>query len=151
MKNNTPGNFFTDFFKTFSDVNTGFSFKNLSYLPRWVVLLIDVFIVLFSGVVTYFLFQGLKLNYIPKNYLGVGTLFYLTINIFFFWIYRTYSGIIRHSSYIDALKLFFSQFSTFVVVIILNFFVILFGNQKIYLTTGAFINAILSFSFLFFR
>lgn len=149
MKNNTPGNFFTDFFKTFSDVNTGFSFKNLSYLPRWVVLLIDVFIVLFSGVVTYFLFQGLKLNYIPKNYLGVGTLFYLTINIFFFWIYRTYSGIIRHSSYIDALKLFFSQFSTFVVVIILNFFVILFGNQKIYLTTGAFINAILSFSFLF--
>lgn len=149
MKNNTPGNFFTDFFKTFSDVNTGFSFKNLSYLPRWVVLLIDVFIVLFSGVVTYFLFQGLKLNYIPKNYLGLGTLFYLTINIFFFWIYRTYSGIIRHSSYIDALKLFFSQFSTFVVVIILNFFVILFGNQKIYLTTGAFINAILSFSFLF--
>jgi len=149
LKNNTPGNFFTDFFKTFSDVNTGFSFKNLSYLPRWVVLLIDVFIVLFSGVVTYFLFQGLKLNYIPKNYLGLGTLFYLTINIFFFWIYRTYSGIIRHSSYIDALKLFFSQFSTFVVVIILNFFVILFGNQKIYLTTGAFINAILSFSFLF--
>lgn len=149
MKNNTPRTFFTDFFKTFSDVNTGFSFKNLSYLPRWVVLLIDVFIVLFSGVVTYFLFQGLKLNYMPKNYLGVGTLFYLTINIFFFWIYRTYSGIIRHSSYIDALKLFFSQFSTFIVIIILNFFVLLLGNQKIYLTTGAFINAILSFSFLF--
>lgn len=149
MKNNTPRTFFTDFFKTFSDVNTGFSFKNLSYLPRWVVLLIDVFIVLFSGVVTYFLFQGLKLNYMPKNYLGVGTLFYLTVNIFFFWIYRTYSGIIRHSSYIDALKLFFSQFSTFVVIIILNFFVLLLGNQKIYLTTGAFINAILSFSFLF--
>ena len=149
MRNNTQRNFFTDFFKTFSDINFGFSFKNLSYLPRWVILLIDVFIVLLSGVVTYFLFQGLKLNYIPKEHLAIGAILYLFVNIFFFWIYRTYSGIIRHSSYIDALKLFFSQFSTFVVLLLFNFFVLILDKPKLYLTTGAFINAVLSFSFLF--
>jgi hypothetical protein len=30
-------------------------------------------------------------------------------NIFFFWLFRTYSGIIRHSSYIDAVKLLFTN------------------------------------------
>jgi FlaA1/EpsC-like NDP-sugar epimerase len=143
-------NIISDFFKTFSDVNTGFKFSNLGYLPRWMILMLDVFIVVFSGIVTYLLFQGLKLSYIPKQYLVFAVLFYLTINVFFFWIYRTYSGIIRHSSYIDALKIFFSQFSTFVVIIVFNFIVILFDKQKVYLTTGAFINAVLSFSLLFF-
>ncbi|MEC4004411.1 nucleoside-diphosphate sugar epimerase/dehydratase [Flavobacterium sp. SUN052] len=103
-----------------------------------------------SGIITYFLFQGLKLNYIPNQDINIGIAIYLVINTFFFWIYRTYSGIIRHSSYIDALKLFFSQFSTFAVIILLNFGVILFNQQKVFLTTGAFINSVLSFSLLFF-
>ncbi|WP_367277142.1 polysaccharide biosynthesis protein [Flavobacterium sp.] len=149
MSNTTFTKFFSVFFKAFSDINTGFSFKNLSYLPRWVILLLDIFTVLVSGVVTYFLFQGVKLDYIPKQHLGLGCTLYLFINVFFFWIYRTYSGIIRHSSFIDALKLFFSQFSTFVVILLVNFAVILLGKQKIFLNTGAFINAVLSFSFLF--
>jgi len=146
----TNNGVFSDFFKTFSDINTGFSFRNLGYLPRWLILLLDVFIVFVSGVITYLLFQGLKLNYIPKQDIFVGILIYLTINVFFFWIFRTYSGIIRHSSYIDALKLFFSQFSTFIVLLILNFIVVSLGNAKVFLTTGAFINAVLSFSLLFF-
>ncbi|WP_298119894.1 nucleoside-diphosphate sugar epimerase/dehydratase [Flavobacterium sp.] len=148
--NSSNKNFISDFFKIFSDVNTGFNFSNLGYLPRWMILMLDVFIVVFSGVITFLLFKGLKLSYIPNQYLVFAILFYLTINVFFFWIYRTYSGIIRHSSYIDALKIFFSQFSTFVVIIVFNFIVILFDKQKVYLTTGAFINAILSFSLLFF-
>ena len=141
---------FLDLFKTFSDVNTDFSFRNLSYLPRWIILLIDLLVVVFSGILTYFLFQGLRLNYIPKEHIPFAITFEVCVNVFFFWIYRTYSGIIRHSSYIDALKLFFSQFSTFAVLLILNFIIILLDKPKVYLTTGAFISAVLSFSFLFF-
>jgi FlaA1/EpsC-like NDP-sugar epimerase len=106
--------------------------------------------VLISGVITYLLFKGLKLNYIPFPYINLAIFFYLGLNLFFFWIFRTYSGIIRHSSYIDALKLFFSQFSSFVIIIVVNFFLQFFDREKLFLTTGAFINAILSFSFLFF-
>jgi FlaA1/EpsC-like NDP-sugar epimerase len=149
LRNNTPRKIFTDFFKIFSEINFRFSFENLSYLPRWLILLIDVFIVFLSGVVTYFLLQGLRLNYIPKEHLAIGIVLNLFVNIFFFWIFRTYSGIIRHSSYIDALKLFFSQFATFVVLLLLNFFVLLLDKPKLYLTTGIFINTVLSFSFLF--
>ena len=150
MKINTNKNLFTDFFKVFTDVNTGFSFRNLGYLPRWLILSLDIFIVVFAGGLTFLLFQGLKLNYIHTQHVFVAVAFYLIVNIFFFWIYRTYSGIIRHSSYIDALKLIFSQFSTFALLIVLNFIFILLGKSKVFLTTGVFINAVISFSFLFF-
>ncbi|MCZ8144116.1 polysaccharide biosynthesis protein [Flavobacterium sp.] len=119
-------------------------------MPRWLILLLDVCIVLLSSILTYFLFKGLRLSYVPDNSLSFALVFYLLINVFFFWLYRTYSGIIRHSSLIDALKLFFSQLSTFIALLVFNFIVIVFSNSKVYLTTGAFINAVLSFSFLFF-
>lgn len=113
-------------------------------------MLLDLGVVSVAGIITYLLFNGLKLNFIPVQYLAFGIVFYFTVNLFFFWIFRTYSGIIRHSSYIDALKLFFSQFSTFVILLVFNFILIVFDKQKLYLTTGAFINALLSFSLLFF-
>ena len=149
MSKNT-NNFFSDFIRTFSDVYLGFKFKNLSYLPRWIILLLDLIIILSAGVITYLLFRGLRLNYVPNSHVNLAVFLNLGINVLFFWLYRTYSGIIRHSSYIDALKLFFSQFSTFFVIVLVNVFLQLFDKSKLFLTTGAFINAILSFSFLFF-
>lgn len=136
--------------KVLTDVNKNFTFKNLSYLPRWLVLFLDVCIVFFSGVVTYILFEGLNLYYIKTQYIVLGLLFYLTVNILFFWFFRTYSGIIRHSSYIDGLKIFFSQFSTFLLIASINFCNLYFNNNKIFLTTGIFFNSVLSFVLLFF-
>ncbi len=150
MKRLLNNNNIKEFIKSFPIFNLGFSIKNLNYLPRWVVLFLDVIIVLISCVSTYFLFQGLKLNYLPNEEIGYGVLFWVVVNVFFFWIYRTYSGIIRHSSFIDALKLFSSQFSTFAVILLFNFVFLLLDKKKVFLTTGAFINTVLSFSILFF-
>ena len=150
MKNDINNNISGKINKVFPIINTGFSFKNLRYLPRWLVLSIDFTVVFVSIICTYFLLIGLRLEYIPKIDLGYGIVFWLVINIFFFWIFRTYSGIIRHSSFIDAIKLFFSQFSTFAVILVFNFIFLLLGKQKLFLTTGAFINTVLSFSVLFF-
>ena len=145
MKKSTNNSIFKKINKAFPIINIGFSFENLNYLPRWLVLFIDFTIVLVSIITTYFLLLGLKLEYIPKMDLGYGIAFWLGVNVFFFWFFRTYSGIIRHSSFIDAIKLFFSQFSTFAVVLVFNFIFLLLGKQKLFLTTGAFINTVLSF------
>ncbi len=145
-QSNTKSNFST----IFNSSNFSFNIRNLGYLPRWLVLSLDVTIVFVSSIITYFLLQGIKLDYIPNIFMVYGLALYLSINVFFFWIFRTYSGIIRHSSYIDGIKIFFSQFSTFVLLLILNFVIILAGKNKVYLTTGLFINAVLSFSLLFF-
>ena len=119
-------------------------------MPRWIILLLDLSLVLVSTYVTFTLFKTLSWNFISSENLYVGIFFQFSTNIFFFWLFRTYSGIIRHSSYIDGLKLFFSQFSTFFVIVALNLGFVFFGFQKIYLTTASFFNAILSFSLLFF-
>lgn len=133
-----------------SDVNFGFNIRNLGYLPRWLILLLDLFIIFSSGIISYFLLKGIRFDFIPKPFVIYALAIYSTVNLFYFWIFRTYSGIIRHSSYIDALKLFFSQFSTFVTLLIINLVLILLEKPKLFLTTGLFINAILSFSLLFF-
>ena len=111
-----------------------FSFENLGFLPRWLVLLLDLMIVIFSGVTTYFLLRGIKLTYIPNDYLAYGVLLYFSINVFFFWIFRTYSGIIRHSSFIDAVKIFFAQFCTLITLISVNFVFLLDHDFKIFLS-----------------
>jgi FlaA1/EpsC-like NDP-sugar epimerase len=149
LKNSTKNNLFFGIKKQLPNVNFSFNFENLSYLPRWIILSLDMVIVLFSWVITYFLLQGIKLDYASKHIL-LSLSVYLFLNLFFFWMFRTYSGIIRHSSFIDALKIFFSQASTFLVIIVINFAFILFGKQKLFLTTGIFINVIISFCFLFF-
>lgn len=149
LNKTTKNTFWSDLFNTLVKINLRFNMKNLSYLPRWIILVLDISIVLISSVITIVLFQGLKLDYISYKYFSHGLLFYALINLFFFWIFKTYSGIIRHSSYIDGLKLFFAQFATFIFLILLNTILLLFDKHKFFLTTGAFINSVLSFSLLF--
>lgn len=129
-----------------------FNIKNLGYLPRWVVLMLDLSFVMFAGLITYIFLNQVddKFFYVRSENFAFAIPFYAIINVFFFWLFRTYSGIIRHSSYIDALKLFFSQSSVLVFFAVFNFVFLVLGYQKIYLNTGIFIQAILSFCLLFF-
>ena len=72
------------------------------------------------------------------------------VNTFFFIFFRTYSGIIRHSSFIDAVKLLFSTFSSLVVLIVINYSCFFNSGKKIYLFPGLILSFVLSFTFLFF-
>lgn len=148
-KKNTIAN---DFLSYFTNLRLSFNIKNLGYLPRWVVLLLDLSFVMFAGLITYMFLNGVdeKFFYVRSENLFFAIPFYAGVNVFFFWLFRTYSGIIRHSSYIDALKLFFSQSSVLAFFAVFNFVFLVSGYQKIYLNTGIFIQAILSFCLLFF-
>jgi FlaA1/EpsC-like NDP-sugar epimerase len=138
-----------DFLSFLSKINFNFRLENLGYLPRWLVLFLDILILIIAGLITFLFFKGLKLNYVKNENIIITSVCYLAVNIFFFWIYRTYSGIIRHSSYVDALKLFFAQFFSFSMLLIVNYYFIFFYDKKLYLNTGLVINGFLSFSFLF--
>ena len=139
-----------DLYNYLSGIRFQFNFKNLGYLPRWVILMLDTVVVLMAAGTTYLLFKGLTLTYIKDENIVVALSVYVGLNVLFFWIFRTYSGIIRHSSYIDALKLFFAQFSTVFLLIAFNYFHIFFLKRKCFMTTGILMNGILSFSYLFF-
>lgn len=133
----------------FSKMNSRFNMHNLGYLPRWLIVCIDLFVLMLSFFFTYLIFKGMGLNYIttPHNILFIISLF--GINLFFFWLFRTYSGIIRHSSNIDAVKLLFSQISVLIIFLAFNLIAQIFLKQKPYLNTALFINIVLSFCGLF--
>ena len=71
------------------------------------------------------------------------------VNIFFFVFFRTYAGIIRHSSFIDAVRLLSATFSSLVVLIIFNYSYYFIAGKKIYLFPGLILSFVLSFTFLF--
>ncbi|WP_298148608.1 nucleoside-diphosphate sugar epimerase/dehydratase [Flavobacterium sp.] len=120
--------------------------RDLSYLPRWIVLLLDMLIVLVSAAFTYIMLIKMERNYVHQAFLPVIVLGFLLLNLFFFWIFRTYSGIIRHSSFIDAVKLFIALFLTLVTLVVLNIFCDVVFGQKIFMNAGLFINFIFTFS-----
>ena len=93
----------------FSRENLRFSISSLNYLPRWIVLSIDFGVLIASCLFSFLLFRGTGLDYVITPLWIELILFFLVVNLFSFWLFRTYSGIIRHSSYIDAVKLLFSQ------------------------------------------
>ncbi|MFV5685803.1 polysaccharide biosynthesis protein [Flavobacterium sp. GB2R13] len=133
----------------FSRENLKFSIHNLSYLPRWIIVMMDFSILVFSFFFTILLFKGTGLDYIvtPHTFRFIAGFF--GVNIFFFWLFRTYSGIIRHSSYIDAVKLLFSQMAVLLLFLFFNFSYELLYGQKAFLNTAIFINIVLSFCGLF--
>ena len=118
----------------------GKRFHNIGYLPRWIIFAIDVFIVLVASIITYLIIYSLSnLRY---NYFGMATRYGLIIlvNAIFFLVYRTYAGIIRHSTFIDGVKLLISTTTSYIFLLVVNFSCLVFFDKVIFVTTGLFIN-----------
>ncbi|WP_286965554.1 SDR family NAD(P)-dependent oxidoreductase, partial [Flavobacterium sp. UBA4854] len=149
MNTDKPNNITSLLYNTFSPRNLRANINNLSYLPRWIIVAIDVMVLVFSFCLTYLLFEGTAIGYLitSHNFFFVAGL--IIANVFFFWLFRTYSGIIRHSSYIDAIKLLFSQMSVLVFFLFINLIFELYTGHKAFLNTALFINLVLSFCGLF--
>ena len=123
--------------------------RNLKYLPRWAILGIDISIIIIADFITILALRDLTTNFyhflsLPQRMgLAVG------VNIIFFFLFRTYSGLIRHSSYLDALKIMLACFSTFLTLLFINYTTYAIVGEKIYLVAGLIFFFLVSFSLLF--
>ena len=85
---------------------------NMKYIPRWVVLFVDFFFCVLSFYASYYLSLKLFNNSIDLRvltfYERMGII--LGCQIAFFWMFHTYSGVLRYSGYVDATKLLFAVF-----------------------------------------
>ncbi len=133
----------------FSRENLRFSISSLNYLPRWIVLSIDFGVLIASCLFSFLLFRGTGLDYVITPLWIELIVFFLVVNLFSFWLFRTYSGIIRHSSYIDAVKLLFSQVMVLVFFLVFNLIYEYHFHEKAFLNTALFINTVFTFCGLF--
>lgn len=122
---------------------------NLEYLPRWLVFSIDVSILLLANFISFVLISNLTLSFYDTLPIPVRYGIIVLVNISFFLLFKTYSGIIRHSSFLDGVKLFFSTSCAFALLVFVNYFSYFVIGKKIYLMPGLFVNYVISFVLLF--
>ena len=95
----------------------------MHYMPRWGVLLLDLFLCTIAFWVSVWIGSGF-FNYmnVGETSLSIG-LHYLIVmgmQLMMFWAFHTYSGILRYSTFIDTTKVLLSNVMTGLALVALN-------------------------------
>lgn len=95
-----------------NEVNVLLTLANIRYLPRYIIIAIDVFLI---GVSTFLSFKILEkvLNqsdFIAESFAGYALI--IAVSLFYMYVFKTYAGIIRHSTFYDLLNLLWSVVAT---------------------------------------
>jgi len=122
----------------------------LRYIPRWIVILIDISIILLSIFLAYILLDRLRVQVNFPNHRLEKRIILIAVNLLFMFVFRTYAGIIRHSTFFDLFKIVLSSGSTLVTLIFLNFFIELLFDKPLYLYPTLFLYFFISISLMFF-
>lgn len=128
--------------------NRKWSLRNLNYLPRWIIFGIDIAIVIFSGILTINLLQDFQRFYINKNYFWSIVLLLISVHVIFFIYFKVYSGIVRHSTLTDGVRIFYAVFFSGTTLITINLLSTGFLELKFFSNHAIIINGALSFTFL---
>jgi FlaA1/EpsC-like NDP-sugar epimerase len=123
--------------------------ENLGYLPRWIILGLDLFIVGCSYLMTVLLLRSLNNAAYDSTDYSVAITFVLLANLFSFGVFRTYSGLVRHSGLTDALRLFKATTLSLVLLLTVNVAYHSLTGSLLFLIPGLWIMYALSFSLLF--
>ena len=129
-------------------------FKNLGYLPRWLILCFDMFICCVALLLTSAIVNNINISDLNSNasetFLGLAPRagLILITNLLFFIFFRTYAGLIRHSTFIDAIKFFLASLATLITLLVVNYSHLIINDDPLFLTPKLFIYFIMSFSFL---
>ena len=84
------------------------SYFTKRYVPRSIVLMFDLVVVLFTFLLAYILRFNFDLNQVDAAVKFNQVFWILPVYIFSFWLFKSYSGIIRHSTTLDITRIIFS-------------------------------------------
>lgn len=122
--------------------------SSLRYLPRWMVFLTDVLIALISLSISYYIIYRIVENvpdFLPLIWRFV---IILAVNTGMMYFYKTFSGIVRHSSFIDIQKIFWSSLSTLIILLVFKYMVLFGFHTRVFLTPLLVLYFFVSFVFM---
>ena len=96
---------------------------SMNALPYWVILLIDIIICYLSGIFVFWLYYHGAVAFNNIALLSKTILMYMVFNLIGFRIFRTYSGIIRYSSFVDLQRVVLAMFLSLVVAEVMHYVV----------------------------
>ena len=87
-------------------------------LPYWCLFLIDSIIVLFSGLFTYWIFNRTMEMFTHRFDVLYTSLFYVVVSWIGARVFRTYSGVVRYSSFVDLQRVAYANVLSAIIAII---------------------------------
>ena len=119
--------------------------NNIKFLPKWIILIIDLSIVLAVLIISYYFYSLLNIQFYPTLTLGSRLLIFFLVYFFYFLIFKTYSGIVRFSTLKDAFRILIAVFSSYTTLLLINFaYFVLYGSY-IFVSITLLITTIFSF------
>ena len=87
-------------------------------LPIWTILLIDVFIIVISSLLAYALRYDFRSIFLESSTIDKTILWTVVVNLIFFRVFRTYSNVLRFSSFVDIMRIFVSLTVSYALLMI---------------------------------
>ena len=91
---------------------------NKKSLPYWCLFLIDSIIVLFSGLFIYWIFNRTMEMFTHRFDVLYTSLFYVVVSWIGARVFRTYSGVVRYSSFVDLQRVAYANLLSAIIAII---------------------------------
>lgn len=92
-------------------------------LPYWVILFVDSLICYLSGVFVFWLYYHGVITLANLGLLSKTILVYMIFNLIGFRVFKTYSGIIRYSSFVDLQRVVFAMLLSLVIAEIMHYII----------------------------
>ena len=124
------------------------NFKHIGYLPRWVILGFDFLILVVALVLTKVVVANIKDQLFTLTFSKTEVVI-IVINVIFFILYRTYAGLIRHSTFLDAVRFLVASVSTLITLFIVYYVALFYNNTSILSIPFLLIYTVISFCGLF--
>lgn len=118
------------------------------YLPRWIVALIDLSICGVSFLLTWLILSETPVFFNQLLSIPQKALVLIGLHFLCFIVFRTYSGIIRHSTFADVYRFAKSTLAFLVITMAGNMVFYYFNGTKLFLTTTILLYTFLSLTLL---
>lgn len=96
------------------------SLVNMKYMPRWIIVCMDAFLIFCSIIISFLLRFNFKTEQITNKLFITGLITTVIVYIISSIITKSYKGVIRHTTLQDTLKILIAVFAANATIIILN-------------------------------
>ena len=95
---------------------------SVNALPYWVILVVDSLICYLSGLIVFWLsYHGSLITFTNLDLISRTIFIYMVFNLIGFRVFRTYSGIVRYSSFVDLRRVFFAMLLSLSIAEIMHY------------------------------
>lgn len=97
------------------------SLSDVRYLPRWIILMIDILLVFCATFFSSYIIE--RINYSTKIFYDNIPMYVLilVVNVIFMFVFKTFAGIIRHSTFIDLFKILLATFCSTLTITAISY------------------------------